>query len=475
MLLLTNTKTRKKEPVPSTDGTVRMYTCGPTVYAFAHIGNFRTFVAEDLLRRTLRFFGFTVNQVMNLTDVDDKTIKGALENKVTLQAFTEPFKKAFFEDLDALRIERAEHYPEATRFIAQMITMIETLIQKRIAYIGADGSVYYGIRHFPCYGSLSHLKMDELEVNASERMATDEYTKDHVSDFVLWKKHDRERDGDIFWESPFGPGRPGWHIECSVMAEALLGKTVDIHAGGVDLIFPHHENEIAQSEACFDKEFCKLWFHVEHLLVDHKKMSKSLGNFYTLRDLLQLGFTGNEVRFMLLSTHYRSQLNFTKETMHQSRAALGRIGDFILRLQSVTTEKSSDDALFSEVLHKTREHFRAALADDLNISGALAALFDFVRWGNGILDTLKLSKGQAGACLQLLHTLDTVLGIMPFEAQAVPDTVMHLALERQQARAQRDFARADALRKELHDMGYLVEDTSTGIRVKKTNISFPSA
>jgi len=290
-----------------------------------------TFVFEDLLKRTLRFFGYPVIHAMNLTDVDDKTIRGATKNNVSLETYTRRYKDAFFEDLETLNIEKADFYPEATAYIPSMIAMIEVLLARGIAYKGSDGSIYFAISKFPHYGRLSHLKLDELKRGASS--AFDEYSKDHMADFVLWKAYDAERDGSVFWESPFGRGRPGWHIECSVMAKELLGEQIDIHAGGVDLIFPHHENEIAQSEAASGKPFAKLWIHVEHLLVDHQKMSKSLGNFYTLRDLLGKGFSGRIIRYLLLSIHYRLQQNFTFPALDAAKNSLARIDDFVARLQ----------------------------------------------------------------------------------------------------------------------------------------------
>jgi cysteinyl-tRNA synthetase len=330
LLQLVNTETRQKATVSPLDGkTVRLYTCGPTVYDYAHIGNFRTFIFEDLLRRAILFFGMSVKHVMNLTDVDDKTIRGALKQKMSLDEFTNIYKKAFFDDLKTLNILPADVYPEATKYIQQMIEMTQKLLDDGFAYKGQDGSIYYKITKFAQYGKLSHLKLETLQAGASERVQLDEYTKENISDFVLWKAYDSERDGDIFWESPFGKGRPGWHLECSVMAQKILGETIDIHAGGVDLIFPHHENEIAQSEACSGKCFSKIWVHAEHLLVDHKKMSKSLGNFYTLRDLLNNGYTGRTIRYMLLSTHYRTQLNFTFEGLDGAKHALQRVDDFM--------------------------------------------------------------------------------------------------------------------------------------------------
>lgn len=339
-LNLYNTESRQKEELVPLDGrTVRMYTCGPTVYNFAHIGNFRTYVFEDLLRRAIKFFGFSIKQAMNLTDIDDKTIKGALEKKISLDAFTKPFKDAFFEDLSALGIEKVEYYPQATDFIPEMVTIIQKLLDTGVAYRGQDESIYFAISKFPSYGRLSHLHLHDLKAGASNRVALDEYDKENACDFVLWKAYDPIRDGDIFWESPFGKGRPGWHIECSAMAMKILGQTIDIHVGGVDNIFPHHENEIAQSEAYSCQHFVKHWLHAEHLLVDHKKMSKSLGNFYTLRDLLNKGYTGPQVRYMLLQSHYRTQLNFTLAGLDGAASTLERLSDFVRRLHGIRREK----------------------------------------------------------------------------------------------------------------------------------------
>lgn len=339
-LKLYNTESRQMEQVTALDGKViRMYTCGPTVYNFAHIGNFRTYVFEDLLRRVLRFLGYEVKQVMNLTDVDDKTIKGALEKGVSLAEFTAPYIKAFFEDLETLKIEKVEHYPAATEYVPEMIALIEGLLEKGVAYRGQDQSIYFSIDRFPSYGRLSHLHLQDLKAGASQRVAGDEYDKEHVSDFVLWKAHDPARDGQIYWQSPFGPGRPGWHIECSAMAMKLLGPSIDIHVGGVDNIFPHHENEIAQCEAYSCRHFVRHWLHAEHLLVDHKKMSKSLGNFYTLRDLLAKGYLGDQVRYLLLQTHYRTQLNFTFDGLDAAAASLQRFSDLIYRLREIRRKK----------------------------------------------------------------------------------------------------------------------------------------
>jgi cysteinyl-tRNA synthetase len=464
-----NTASRQKETlVPLHDHHIRMYTCGPTVYNFAHIGNFRTYVFEDLLRRTIKFFGFQITQVMNLTDVDDKTIKGAIAQNVSLNAYTQPYKDAFFEDLRTLNIEPVEYYPAATDYIPDMIRMIEILLDKGIAYVGGDGCVYFAIQKFPRYGCLSHLHLEELQAGASERVANDEYEKEHVADFVLWKSYDPIRDGQIFWESPFGPGRPGWHLECSAMAMKLLGETIDIHVGGVDNMFPHHENEIAQSEACSDKPFVKIWLHSEHLLVDYKKMSKSLGNFYTLRDLLKKGYTGTQVRYMLLQTHYKTQLNFTFQGLDATKSALQRLNDFIQRLNEID-HPQEEAGKIEGLCQKTLDHFAEALADDLNISAALAVLFDFVREMNVLCDEGQIGKEEAKKALELLKKLNSVLGVLSFEKQepSIPSELQEALERRLQARQEKNWKLADELRDFIHQRGYVIEDTPHGARLKK--------
>lgn len=467
-LKLYNTESRQKEVIaPLKAGLVRMYTCGPTVYNFAHIGNFRTYIAEDLLRRSIQFFGFQIEQVMNLTDVDDKTIRGAIAQNTTLDAFTQPYKEAFFEDLKTLNIQPAEHYPAATDYIPQMIQMIEQLIAKGIAYRGGDGSIYYAIQKFPRYGCLSHLHLDELQAGASERVATDEYEKEHVADFVLWKGYDPTRDGQIYWESPFGKGRPGWHLECSAMAMNILGETLDIHVGGVDNMFPHHENEIAQSEACSDKPFVKHWMHVEHLVVDSRKMSKSLGNFLTIRDLLAKGFTGRQLRYLLLSTHYKTQLNFTFPGLDAAKSTLQRLDDFIQRLYEVQTEDPA--GLVISLGERAYTLFAQALADDLNISSSLAALFDFVREVNGLCDAGKIGRDEALDTIKLMKKFDAVLGVLQFEkeAETIPPELEEAFNKRQQARAEKNWKLADEMRDFIQQRGYLIEDTPAGARLKK--------
>ncbi|PIS03349.1 MAG: cysteine--tRNA ligase [Chlamydiae bacterium CG10_big_fil_rev_8_21_14_0_10_42_34] len=464
MLKLFNTQSREKELVHSHNSHIKMYTCGPTIYDFAHIGNFRTYVFEDLLRRAIQHFGFKIEQAMNITDIDDKTIRGALARNIPLKEYTEPFKTAFFEDLDALNIQRAEHYPAATDYIPEMIQMIEQLLEKGYAYKSPNGSIYFSIRQFSTYGRLSRLKLADLKVNASGDNQADEYDKDNISDFVLWKAFDPERDGKIFWESPFGKGRPGWHIECSAMANKILGETIDIHCGGVDNMFPHHENEIAQSECCSGQRFVYQWVHVEHLLVDHKKMSKSLGNFYTLRDLLQKGYSGSEVRYLLLSTHYRTQLNFTFAGLDAARSSLQRIEDLIERLRSVKESKSSTA---SSERAKTR--FDAALADDLNISSALAALFDFLRELNVLADQDKLGVEEAREALKLFEEWDKILGVLPLKKKEdeIPVELTRLLEEREKARKEKNFKQSDAMRDAILSQGYVIEDTPKGARLKK--------
>lgn len=612
-LKLYNTESRQKEVLVPLDGrTVHMYTCGPTVYNFAHIGNFRTYVFEDLLRRAIKFFGFSVNQAMNLTDIDDKTIKGALEKKVSLDVFTKPFKDAFFEDLNILGIEKVEHYPQATDFILEMITIIQKLLDTGVAYRGQDGSIYFAISKFPSYGRLSHLHLHELKAGASNRVELDEYDKENACDFVLWKSYDPKRDGDIFWESPFGKGRPGWHIECSAMAMKILGQTIDIHVGGVDNIFPHHENEIAQSEAYSCQHFVKHWLHAEHLLVDHKKMSKSLGNFYTLRDLLSKGYTGSQVRYMLLQSHYRTQLNFTLSGLDSAASTLERLSDFVRRLRVIRHEKMGKvldlilekalpenpqkkqicerilinvqadkerdifDAaeirpliernlmqtpergqildriltgikaekervllmpilekalhgmpeakqILSNIIHdiceekesdildpsfmkpilqkalsaqtgmvetilrdlkvkknhgfilplmeKTMDQFLLGLSDDLNISTALAALFDMVREVNSLCDQEKIGISEAEDVLDLMHKIDQVLGVLPLqlEEERVPPELEEALKKREAARAEKNWKMADECRNLILSRGYLIEDTPHGARLKKRN------
>ncbi|CRX38486.1 cysteine--tRNA ligase [Estrella lausannensis] len=462
-----NTLTRKKEPLKTVkEGEVTLYTCGPTVYNYAHIGNFRCYMFEDTLRRTIKLCGYRLKHVMNITDVDDKTIKGAIKEGVSLEQYTEKYTNAFFNDLDALNIERADAYPKATAYIDEMVRLIEILIEKQVAYKGGDGSIYFAIEKFPGYGKLSHLHLDELKAGASDRVHHDEYEKDHAADFVLWKAYDEERDGPLYWDSPFGKGRPGWHIECSAMAMKLLGDSIDIHCGGVDNMFPHHENEIAQSEACTGCSFAGMWLHAEHLIVDGKKMSKSLGNFFTLRDLLEKGYSGRQIRYLLMQTHYRTQLNFTMQGLDAAQHSLARLDAFVDRLESID-EKDSGYAV-EELLGKAELEFKNHLADDLNISAALATLFDLVREINALIDQGKIGLKEAQNTLSLLKLFDGALGVLKFQLKAEVPKELEEALEnRAKARQNKDWKRADEIRDFIHSKGYIIEDSPKGAKLKK--------
>jgi len=491
-LRIYNTLARQTEEfIPLQAPQVRLYTCGPTVYDFAHIGNFRAYVFEDLLRRTLRLRGFQVTQVMNLTDVDDKTIRGAQASKMALGDYTRKYADAFFEDLRVLAIEPAEHYPAATAHIPEMIALIETLFQKGYAYRSEDGSVYFSIAKFKDYGKLAHLDMAGLKPGA--RIVQDEYQKENAADFALWKAWQSE-DGDVAWDSPWGRGRPGWHIECSAMSMKYLGASFDLHTGGVDNIFPHHEDEIAQSEAATGRPFVKYWMHCAHLVVDGRKMSKSLGNFFTLRDILQRGYSGREIRYALMAVHYRQALNFTFEALDAARAALARMDEFAERMLEVRGQKSevrsqksavssqqsatnAQAGIKSEIRNQKSEiknwiapylaAFNRALDDDLNISLALAALFDFVHAGNKRRDEGGLSPAEAVQALDALQQIDRVLGVRGGDVLAPPAAVVQLAQARLAARRRKDWAEADRLRREVETQGWIIQDASDGFKLKQ--------
>lgn len=469
MLNIFNTLTRKKESFKEIKkGSVNMYTCGPTVYDYAHIGNFRAYVCSDILRRYLEYKGYDVRQVMNLTDVDDKTIKGSQNEKVSLGGYTEKYSKAFFEDIDALNIERADVYPKATEHINEMISMIKSLLDKGIAYKADDGSVYYNVAKFKDYGKLSKVNVGELKEGA--RVKQDEYEKEEAHDFALWKAWD-ENDGDVFWETDLGKGRPGWHIECSAMSTKYLGKHFDIHAGGIDLVFPHHENEIAQSEGAFDEEFVNYWFHNEYLMVEGKKMSKKLGNFYTLRDLLKKGYNAKAIRYLLMSAHYKAQMNFTEDAIKASDEAIERLREFMLKVKNANGEESdveSSDAIASAI-KKAKEDFEKNMDDDINISGALASVFDFVKEINKLLADGKVSKQNGNDILSFMKNIDKVLGVLEFEEGEVPEEIMKIVEEREEARKKKDFKTSDALRNEINAKGWSLSDTKDGPKLKKKN------
>ena len=463
---LHNTLSRGLEEFrPLVPGTARLYTCGPTVYNFAHIGNFRAYVFEDLLRRWLAYKGFKVTQVMNLTDVDDKTIRDSRAAGLPLRDFTARYKQAFFDDIKTLGIQPAERYPAATDHIPEMIDLIQRLFDRGIAYQAPDKSVYFSIEKWPSYGKLAHL--DRSGMRSGVRISNDEYEKENVADFALWKAWD-ERDGEVSWPSPWGPGRPGWHIECSAMSMKYLGPSFDLHTGGVDNIFPHHEDEIAQAEAATGQPFATYWMHCAHLMVDGHKMSKSAGNFYTLRDVLSRGYTGREVRWLLLSTHYRAALNFTFAGLDAARTALRRLDALFARLKeaadSVPPLSSGGELPPWATAHD--EKFTAAMDADLNVSAALAALFDTVRDANSALDRAELSPAQASSLLSLLTRWDSALGFLPWEdapaKQAIPPQVLDLLQQRTDAKKAKNWPLADALRAQIAALGYAVKDTPSG-------------
>ncbi len=478
-LKLFNTLTRSLQefaPPAAVAKKIGMYCCGPTVYDYAHIGNWRTFVFADLVRRTLEFSGRNVQHVMNITDVEDKIIKRVQENRVSLREFTGRFEAAFFEDLKALNCLPPHQTPRATEHIPEIIALIEKLVARGVAYRAGDGSVYFSIEKYRgcgcTYGQLQKLNFDELRVG--ERVAADEYDKESVADFALWKARVPE-DGDVFWPSPWGEGRPGWHIECSAMSMKALGETFDLHLGGEDLKFPHHEDEIAQSEGATGKPFVKHWLHGAHLLVEGKKMSKRLGNYFTLRDLLAKGFTGREVRFLLLTAHYRETFNFTLEGLHGAKTALARIDECVGKLREVGVQASAcpADTLKRELQPAgapaaLAANFSAALDDDLNISAAWAAVFEWVRETNKRLTENLLNAAEAAAALAAWERVDTVLGIGAKSETEIPAEIQALLEARQAARKAKDFKQSDAIRDELKAKGWVLEDTPKGPKLKKS-------
>jgi cysteinyl-tRNA synthetase len=445
-------------------GKAKIYTCGPTAYDFAHIGNFRAFLFEDLLKRWLLQRGYKVTHVMNLTDIDDKTIKGSQKQGIPLRQFTDFYVKAFFEDIKALNIEPADVYPKATDHIPEMVTLIKTLLSKGVAYKGEDRSIYFSVSKFPNYGKLSHIKVRELKAGA--RVSQDEYAKEEAQDFALWKAWTTE-DGDVYWETELGKGRPGWHIECSAMSMKYLGETFDIHCGGVDNMFPHHENETGQSEAATGKKFVNYWMHNEHLQVEGKKMSKSLGNFYTLRDLLAKGYDPIAIRYLLITTHYRQQFNFTFEGLEAARAAVERLRNFVRRLHEA--KGTTNTGKVATLTAKLDACFSGSMDDDLNIGIALSALFDFVREINSLLDANLVSKVEAEEAGGLMMRIDQVLGVIgKVEVEeALPTNIDALVQKREEARKSKNWKEADAIRAQLKSMGIVLEDTSQGVRWHK--------
>jgi cysteinyl-tRNA synthetase len=459
-----NTLTQKVEEFAPADGhTVRMYTCGPTVYNYVHIGNLRTFTFQDILRRWLKARGFALNHVMNITDVEDKIIRAAMEQQKTLREYTSVYEEAFLDDCAKLRLERPERLVRATEHIPEMVDAVEKLTRKGFTY-SSDGSVYYRIAKFPEYGKLS--KLDVTGMRAGARVDVDEYDKADARDFVLWKA---KKNGEPSWEAPMGEGRPGWHIECSVMAMKYLGETLDIHAGGIDLTFPHHENEIAQSEALTGKQFARHWLHSEHLIVEGQKMSKSLGNFFTLRDLLERGYKPEVIRYLLTSVPYRNKLNFTFDGLKAAATSIDRLRSFQLRLES-DRFPAGDNGVIETRTRNALERFEASLDDDLNTAEALAAMFEYIRDTNSSMDAGEFKSGNLAATKKLFERFDSIFDVLRpsiDEGGITEAEIDALIAERTQARKAKNFKRGDEIRAELLERGVIIEDTKEGVRWKR--------
>jgi cysteinyl-tRNA synthetase len=463
MLKLRNTLTRTREEFkPLEDNTVRMYACGPTVYGYGHIGNFRTFVAVDVLRRFLKYLGYEVVHVMNITDIEDKIIRDMRAAGKGLDEFTSFYTEEFLQDVDLLNIERPELMPRATKHIDEMVEVMKRLEANGHTY-ESEGSLYFSIATLATYGKLSGLK---LEGNlAGARVDVDEYEKDDARDFVLWKAP--KEDDEPRWETPYGAGRPGWHLECSAMSMKYLGESFDIHCGGVDLIFPHHENEIAQSEGATGKPFVKHWFHVEFLQVEGEKMAKSKGNFYTVRDLVEQGFSAAAIRYLLLSVPYSTQLNFMLDGLKGAESAIEKLRNFRRRVKEIEGNSESHPKI-QEILARAKEEFESAMNDDLNTAGALAALFDLRRDVNTAIDLDEFGEADKAAVLALLAGFDSVLGILGEEKEETLEAEIEALIEeRYEARKNRDFARADQIRNDLAERGIILEDTAQGTKWKK--------
>ncbi|HLJ16820.1 MAG TPA: cysteine--tRNA ligase [Bryobacteraceae bacterium] len=459
-----NTLTQQVEEfTPLEDNVVRMYTCGPTVYNFVHIGNLRTFTFQDILRRWLHAHGYRLEHVMNITDVDDKIIRNAAAEHKSLAEYTAVYTQAFLEDMAALRLQRPERLVKATEHIADMVAAIEKLEHKGCTY-SSDGSVYFRISSFPGYGKLSH--NDFSGIRAGARVDMDEYDKADARDFVLWKA---KKDGEPGWDTPLGPGRPGWHIECSAMAMKYLGETLDIHAGGVDLTFPHHENEIAQSEAITGKPFSRFWLHSEHLSIDMQKMSKSLGNYYTLRDIVEMGYQPETLRYLLASVPYRKKLNFSMDGLQAAAASIDRLRNFKMRLETDKYPEGVNERITART-GQALARFTESLDDDLNTAEALAAIFEYVRDANSAMDSGEFHSGNAAEALDLLTRFDAIFDVLqPSRAAGgLSDSeVEALIAERIGAKKARDFSRADQIRAGLLEKGIVLEDTKEGIRWKR--------
>jgi cysteinyl-tRNA synthetase len=462
-----NTLTQQVEPfAPLHGNVVRMYTCGPTVYNFVHIGNLRAFTFQDILRRWLHAHGYQLDHVMNITDVEDKIIRNAIAENKTIGEYTAVYTQAFLDDIRTLRLEEPERWVKATEHVDDMAAAIEKLRDKGFTYV-SEGSVYYRIANFPSYGKLSH--NDFSGIRAGARVDVDEYDKADARDFVLWKA---QKDGEPAWQTPLGPGRPGWHIECSVMAMKYLGETLDIHTGGVDLTFPHHENEIAQSEALTGKPFVRFWLHSEHLSIDGQKMSKSLGNFYTLRDLIAMGYTPEVIRYQLAAVPYRKKLNFTFDGLKAAATSIDRLRNYKRRLEKAKLADGTNEKLVERTLAATKA-FEEALDDDLNTAEALASAFEYIRDTNTAMDAGEFLSGNAPGAFEFLTLFDSVFDVLkpsPFAnvAGALADAEIEAKIaERNAAKKAKDFARADQVRKDLAAEGIILEDTKEGVRWKR--------
>ena len=456
-MIFYNSQSRKKEVFKPIDKKlITLYTCGPTVYDSPHIGNYRTFLFEDLLKRTLIASGFKVEHAMNITDIDDKTIKASTNENIDLKEFTKKYINIFFDELKILRILPADHYPRATKYISEMITIIENLISKNHAYISSSGDVYFSIESFQKYGTLTNLKLDMLI--QSKRVLSDEYSSDTIQDFALWKAY-KPSDGNVYWQSPWGKGRPGWHIECSAMAMNLLGNSIDIHCGGVDNKFPHHENEIAQSECFSQSKFVNYWLHSDFLLVDGEKMSKSKGNFYTLNDIIKKGMSVEEFRYMIFSAHYRSKINFSLKRINNAKKAISRITNLKHKLIPIAKDKI-------QAFPNAKKRFQEALKDDLDSPKAFSIFFEWLKDINLMIDNGTISETEAAKSINFINFFDYIFQVIP-KNKEIPEKIIHYAKLRETARMKKDWAEADKLRNKIDYYGWIVEDSKEGFRLKK--------
>jgi len=457
--------TRTKEDfTPVHDGEVRLYTCGPTVYSRIHIGNFKTFLFEDILVRYFIYKGYKVKQVMNITDIDDKTIRTSRQRNVSLREVTDPYIELFHKDRKTLHIIDATNYPRATEHVPQMVEIVQKLMDNGHAYRAADNSIYYSISSFKDYGKLAHLEINTLQSGASGRVASDEYEKDSISDFALWKAWD-ENDGEVYWETQLGKGRPGWHIECSAMSMEYLGETLDIHTGGIDNIFPHHQNEIAQSEGFTGKTFSKYWMHSYHLMVDGAKMSKSLGNFYTLEDLEKKGISPETFRFFVVTNHYRTSLNYTDEAARAAGKARDSLIEFVDRVRNIPDGPDKFDV--GPTIEEMFREFEAGMDDDLNTPQAIAAVFDMTRPINRAIDEGKIGTLGRENLLKTIEKVNTVFAFIEGSQTTIPEEVIELMKQREQVRKEKNWAMSDQLRDKILELGFIVKDTPQGQRVTK--------